>query len=187
MMYIFAVLFKTASMKVFYRLIKKQLDALIYGLIGPFSVLYLFPQFCLSIENQLGIDIPIINGIKYVGIAIMNIGLLIALWSAYQMFLSKKQNPSPFSLPKKVVKNGLFAIVRHPMMWSLHFVLIGQILVYHSPLIMIWFLLWLRFSYVYIARYEEPYLISVLGKEYIDYCKTTPRWIPKVLSNSKRK
>lgn len=174
-------------MKAFYRFIKRQTDMLIYGLIGPFSVLYLFPRFCLEIENGLEINIPIVDWIKYVGIVIMNVGLLIALWSALQMYLTKRQNPSPFSLPQKVVKNGLFGIVRHPMMWSLHFVLIGQILVYHSPLILIWFLLWWRFSYVYIARYEEPYLISVLGKEYIDYCKITPRWIPKVLSNNQRK
>ena len=90
-------------MKALYRFTKKQIDALIYGLIGPFSVLYLFPQFCLSIENHFGIDIPIINSIKYVGIVIMNLGLFIALWSAFQMFLTKKQNPSPFSLPKKLV------------------------------------------------------------------------------------
>ena len=174
-------------MKTFYRFITKQTDAVIYGLIGPFSILYLFPRFCLEIENRLDVNLPIIDVFKYLGIILMNGGLIIALWSTFQIYKSKKQSPSPFSLPKKVVNNGLFGIVRHPMMWSLHFVLIGQILVYHSPIIMIWFLLWVRFSYVYVARYEEPYLISVLGKEYIDYCKTTPRWIPKVFSNSKRK
>lgn len=174
-------------MKAFHRFIRKQTDALIYGLVGPFSILYLFPRFCLEIENRLKINIPIVDVFKYLGIIIMNLGLVIALWSALQMYISKRESPSPFSLPKKVVTKGLFSVVRHPMMWALHFVLIGQILVYHSPLIFVWFLLWWRFSYVYIARYEEPYLISVLGKEYIDYCKITPRWIPKVLSNNQRK
>src|SRR5690554_6458857 len=164
------------------KFLKRQIDATIYGLLGPFSVLYLFPRFCLELENQLNINVPVNEFLKYIGIVFMNLGMIIALWSAILMYKSRKASPSPFSLPKKVIQEGLYAFVRHPMMWALHFVLIGQILVHHSPLILIWFLLWWRFSYVYIARYEEPYLISVLGKEYIDYCKTTPRWIPKVLS-----
>lgn len=187
MIHIFAFLFLEVSMNSILRFLKKQTDALIYGLIGPFSVLYLFPRFCLETENRFGITFPAIGIFKYLGIILMNLGLVIALWSALQMYKSKKASPSPFSLPQKVIKDGLFGIVRHPMMWALHFVLIGQIFVYQSPLILIWFLLWWRFSLIYVARYEEPYLISLFGKEYIDYCRATPRWIPNIFRKTKRK
>ena len=186
MIHIFVFLL-IVGMDSFLRFFKKQIDALIYGLIGPFSILYLFPRFCLDAEARLGINLAVISVFKYLGIILMNLGLFIALWSALQMYRTKKASPSPFTLPQKIIKNGLFGIVRHPMMWALHFVLIGQVLLYHSPLILLWFVLWCRFSYVYIERYEEPYLVSVFGKAYIDYCKATPRWIPKVFGVNKRK
>lgn len=174
-------------MSLVFKFFKKQVDAIIYGLIGPFSVLYMFPHFCLEIENSIGINIPTITILKYLGIVLMNLGLILALWSAGQMYISKKANPNPFSFPHKLIKSGLFSVVRHPMMWALNFVLIGQIFVYNSPLILVWFLIWWRFSLIYIARYEEPYLLSIFGKEYIDYCRTTPRWIPDIFRNNKRK
>ena len=116
--------------------------------------------------------------VKYFGIFFLNLGGILALWSTIIMYKSKKASPSPFSLPKKVISTGPFNFVRHPMMWALHFVIIGQALVNNSPFIIIWFLIWLRFSILYIDRYEEPYLISIFGEEYVQYCKKTPRWIP---------
>ena len=163
------------------RILKRQLDAFIYGLIGPFSVLYLFPRFFLDIENQLGVNFEAVFILKWIGIILMNFGGVLAIWCAIIMYISKKATPSPFSTPQKVVTNGPYKYVRHPMMWSLNFVIIGQVLVWSSPFVFVWFLIWIRFSIIYVAKYEEPYLISLFGKEYLDYCKNTPRWIPRVL------
>ena len=161
--------------------IKKQIDAAIYGFVGPFAFAYIFPMFFkkLGIQfNFIFLEIPLL---KNFGIFFLNLGGILALWSTIIMYKSKKASPSPFSLPKKVISTGPFKYVRHPMMWALHFVIIGQILVNNSLFIVIWFIIWLRFSILYIDKYEEPYLISIFGDEYLQYCINTPRWIPNFL------
>lgn len=159
--------------------IKKQIDAAIYGFVGPFAFAYIFPNFFKNIEEKLNISIPQIDFLHYFGILLLNVGGILALWCTLEMYKSKKASPSPFSLPKKVVTTGPFMYVRHPMMWALHLVILGQIFVNNSPFIIIWFIIWIRFSIIYVDKYEEPYLKSIFGDEYVKYCKITPRWFPK--------
>ena len=156
--------------------IEKQIDALVYGFVGPFAFAYIFPLFFKNLENQFNLEIPKIATLNYFGIFFLNLGGILALWCTIIMYVSKKASPSPFTLPKKVITTGPFKYVRHPMMWALHFVILGQIFVNNSPFIIIWFIIWLRFSIIYIDKYEEPYLISIFGNEYVEYCKSTPRW-----------
>ncbi len=156
----------------------KQFDALVYGFVGPFAVAYIFPEFFKNLESKLNINIQNIDSFNYLGVVLLNLGGVLAIWCTIIMYISKKASPSPFTLPKKVITKGPFKYVRHPMMWALHFVILGQIFVNSSPLIIIWFLIWLRFAFIYIDKYEEPYLISLFGDEYLEYCKSTPRWFP---------
>jgi len=80
--------------------------------------------------------------------------------------------------PTQIVATGPYRLVRHPMMWTIHLVLAGQILTYSSPMIAVWFAIWYRFAAVYVSRYEEPHLVKVFADEYLEYCRRTPRWIP---------
>lgn len=159
--------------------LKKHIDGAIYLLIGPFAIMYLFPNFFID----LGFKLHIINFTStfshWLGIVFMNLGALLAVVCTIIMYNTKKASPSPFSKPLRVVNIGPFKYVRHPMVWSINFVLLGQILVYGSPLLIVWFLIWLRFAHLYIERYEEPYLISVFGQDYVEYSKQTARWLPK--------
>ena len=158
----------------------KQLDAIVYGIIGPFSVCYVIPKFFLDLQTKLGIQFQETEIFKYTGIFFMNFGALIAVWSMIVMHFTKKASVSPFTPPKMVITHGPFKYVRHPMMWAINFVMIGEIFAWRSPMVFMWFLIWIRFSVIYIARHEEPYLVSVFGEEYLAYCKKTPRWFMKL-------
>lgn len=162
-----------------YYFIGKQLDALVYSFIGPFAMLYVFPQFFLTLETKwhIQLDTPVV--MDYIGTALMWVGASIAIWCGTLLFL-KRNTISPFSSPTKLLRSGLYKYVRHPMMWAIHIVLIGEIIVFNSPLLILWFLVWLRFAVLYIDRYEEPYLYSIFGEKYMDYCKTTPKWFPVI-------
>lgn len=153
-------------------------DTLIYGVVAPFGVLYVFPRFFLGLEHSLGIELPRILVLKYAGVTLMNLGGLLAITCAVLMHSRKGGTISPFARPTALVRRGPYAWVRHPMMWAGNFVLIGLMLVYSSPLLALWLLIWSRFSAIYIDRYEEPYLVRVFGDEYLDYCRATPRWWP---------
>ncbi|WP_313107137.1 methyltransferase family protein [Stutzerimonas nitrititolerans] len=155
-----------------------RIDTLIYLIVGPFGVLYVFPRYLLQLEQQLGIELPRLAILKYAGVALMNLGGLLAVVCALMMYRHGKETVSPFVGPKTLLRSGPYAWVRHPMMWSGTFVLVGLMLVYSSPLMALWLAIWSRFAAVYIARYEEPYLESVFGEQYRDYCRHTPRWFP---------
>ncbi len=156
----------------------KSVDTLVYLFIGPFGVLYVFPHAFLSWEMQWGIELPQYQMLDRIGALLMKLGGMLTLWCAVLKYLHSRDSISPLERPAGMVTSGPYRLVRHPMMWSLNVVLIGEILTYSSPLIALWLIIWMRFAAVYIARYEEPYLASVFGDSYVDYCRKTPRWLP---------
>lgn len=155
----------------------KQLDALVYGIFGPFGVLYVFPRFCRGIDGTLHLMFPVSQVQDSIGTILMWAGAVLAIWCGIIM-LHNRSTVSAFSWATKLVRTGPYRVVRHPMMWAIHLVLIGEIIVWNSPMLVVWFFLWLRLAALYIDRYEEPHLISLFGEKYMDYCKTTPRWFP---------
>lgn len=167
------------SINKIYHFLLRHLDALIYGLIGPFAILYVFPQFLLQIERKANIHFEASLIMDHIGTLFMWIGAGLAIWCSIYLLITKN-TVSPLSSQTKVLTKGPFKIVRHPMMWSIHIVLIGEIFVYSSPVLIIWFLLWLRLAVIYVSRFEEPALVEHFGSSYLEYCKVTPRWFPKL-------
>lgn len=164
-------------------MLKKLLDALdslVYVLVAPFGILYVFPRFFLGLEQSLGVELPRFLALKYTGVLLMNLGGILALSCLIIMHFADRGSISPFTKPTQLVRKGPYALVRHPMMWAGKFVLIGLTLIYSSPLLLLWLIIWSRFAVVYIDRYEEPYLLSVFGDSYSQYCQTTPRWWPHI-------
>ena len=157
----------------------EAIDTLIYGLVAPFGVLYVFPRFFLQLEHSLGIDLPRFIALEYIGITLMYMSAILAISCALIMRFSGKGSFSPFAKPVTLVRKGPYALIRHPMMWAGKFVLIGLTLIYSSPLLALWLVIWSRFAVVYIDRYEEPYLISRFGNAYLEYRQATPRWWPR--------
>lgn len=158
--------------------IQKQVDALIYGLVGPFAMLYVFPQFFLGLERKIGIVfIPTVFQ-DSIGPSLMWAGAVLALWCGMVLLANRGGTVSAFSEPKTLITKGPFRFVRHPMMWAIHIVLIGEVIVFNSPMLILWLCVWLRIAHLYVSRYEEPNLGALFGNEYIEYCKRTPRWIP---------
>lgn len=170
-----------------YGFLQKQVDALIYGFIGPFAMLYVFPQFFLGLEKKMGIEFTTPALQDRFGTGLMWTGAVLAIWCGLVLLLYKGGTVSAFSQPKTLVARGPFRFVRHPMMWAIHLVLIGEILAFGSPMLVVWFCIWLRIAYLYVSRYEEPNLIALFGDGYLDYCKKTARWVPfLILKNDKK-
>lgn len=165
-------------MENFFKFLVRQLDALVYGFVGPLTVLLIVPKYLLGKEKDWGIILPIYEPIKYIGIFLMNFGGILAIWCTLIMFLTKNA-PSIFSKPQRIVQIGPYKVVRHPMMWALFFVLTGEVFAESSLFVLIWLVIFVRFSVIYIKQNEEPLLVSVFGEEYIGYCKKVPRWFPK--------
>lgn len=155
------------------------LDTLLYLLVAPFGILYVYPHFLLSVEQRLGIELPKSVMLEYMGVLLLYLGGVLALSCSLVMRFSVKGSINPFTKPVDLVRTGPYALVRHPMMWAGKFVLIGYVLIYSSPVLLLWLIAWSRLAVIYIERYEEPYLLKVFGQSYQDYCQSTPRWWPR--------
>ena len=79
----------------------------------------------------------------------------------------------------KVIRSGVFGIVRHPIyLGSILTFLSFTILSLSIVALIIWFVIII--FYYYLCRYEEKLLIGKLGEKYCDYMKDVPMFIPRI-------
>lgn len=80
---------------------------------------------------------------------------------------------------QRLVTYGIFRWVRNPLYVGNFFIWMGFVVIsgvlWFLPFAMVLFAV----EYTYIVAYEEGVLESIFGQEYLDYKKTTPRWIPR--------
>ncbi len=80
---------------------------------------------------------------------------------------------------QRLVTYGIFRWVRNPLYVGNFFIWMGFVLIsgvlWFLPIAIVIFAI----EYTLIVSYEEGVLESIFGQEYLDYKKTTPRWIPR--------
>lgn len=79
----------------------------------------------------------------------------------------------------KIVKNGVYSIVRHPI-YSSDIILGIGIFFFRPTLIIAINILWMSLFLIFWMRKEENALIERFGKEYEEYKKKVPMIIPKI-------
>ena len=141
--------------------------------------MYIIPQFLKNINSLPSSPGFGQNWFEQIGKYLMWFGAALAILSTLQMFLFGKGTPLVATPPKKILSTGIFGIVRHPMMWSITFVLMGESITYGSFILILWLIAWVRIGHLIVVNYEEPQLERRFGDEYIKYCKKVPRWIPR--------
>ena len=162
-----------------YKIIIHLIDGALYGFIGPFSVLYIIPQFLMKlvkIKTEDGFGIP---GVETAGIIIMWLGTALAIWCGVLMFLFGKGTFLVTSAPKKLMTRNIFGIIRNPMMWALFIIVFGEILLFGHFILLVWLIAMVRIIYLIVANYEEPQLERRFGENWKEYCQKVPPWIPR--------
>ncbi len=161
-----------------FSLLIKPMDCLLYVFIGPFTVLYIIPQFLLDLETDSLLHGFGINTIALVGRAFMLSGALLAIWCGLVMKIAGKGTPFVTSPPTSVLQKGIYSYSRNPMMLAIILTLFGEALNFGSLLLFVWLLAWGRAGHLIVVQYEEPQLERRFGEEYVNYCKQVNRWIP---------
>jgi len=103
-------------------------------------------------------------------------GILLALsaymaWASHRTIFGKKREEP------RVVHNGVFAVVRHPMYLSEILLYLGLLLLSVSLMAAGVWLLTIAFLH-FIARKEEQLLLARFGDEYASYMRRVPMWLP---------
>ncbi len=135
--------------------------------------LYLSSTF----DRYFEIDLP--GWSQMFGIILMTIGGIIGLMCVLTFIIRGKGTPAPFDAPKEFVSSGLYKFVRNPMYIGGVTILIGFGFCENSISILIFSVIWILLSNVFIIYFEEPTLKKRFGMSYELYFKNVNRWIPK--------
>ena len=140
------------------------------------TLFYLIFSGLVSMDKSLGMELP--GVLKIVGIPLVIGGLFLALWCAILLVLRGHGTPAPFDPPKKFVVLGPYRYVRNPMMLGGFSALLGVSFILASLSGILFILLLSLLFQLFILYIEEPGLLERFGKNYEDYKKNNPRWIP---------
>ena len=91
---------------------------------------------------------------------------------------------APDRFPRELITEGIYARMRHPRYVQLLIALIGYALIANYLAAYLAVALWVPGIYI-IALLEEKELRAHFGDIYDEYCRTVPRFLPRLRGDSK--
>ncbi len=157
------------------------------GLVFFFIIVGLFIIVSLWMDKFLGLPkLPPASLNIVVSVPILAIGLFLTLWSVLQ-FTKMKGTSVPFNPPPKLVTTGPYAYVRNPMLTGWFILLFGLgVLLRSISLLFVFTPLFILLNVLELKAVEEPELEKRLGKEYLEYRKRVPMFIPRPKVGTKK-
>jgi protein-S-isoprenylcysteine O-methyltransferase Ste14 len=146
-----------------------------FGFIALFIFVALQVDKLLDFPKLLPASLNII-----VSVPIIAIGLFLMAWSVLQ-FVRVKGTPVPFNPPPKLVTTGPYAHARNPMLTGVFILLFGLgVLLRSISLVSIFTPLFILSNVWELKAVEERELERRLGKDYVEYKKKVPMFIPRL-------
>lgn len=156
-------------------LVKPVLNTLLFTILVPATAAGWIP---LWLRGNASITDTV--GLRGVSILLIAVGVAIYLHTAFWGFaLHGLGTPAPIAPTKKLVVVGLHRYVRNPMYIGVALVVLGQAMLFWSGHLLRYAVLFLIIVHLFVVFYEEPTLERQFGREYGDYQKRVPRWIPR--------
>src|SRR5580704_1036306 len=138
--------------------------AITYSTLFIGLMLIYLPTRVLSLS---GITHPAaIEGPQLMGMMIGGAGALIALWCIFTFVRIGRGTPAPFDPPRLLVIRGPYQFVRNPMYIGAGLSLAGAALFYESVPLLVYGVVFLLASHLFVLLYEEPTLRRIFGSEY---------------------
>jgi len=110
----------------------------------------------------------------------------IAAWAACLDSFSRKGRgtPLPADAPRHLVTTGLFRHTRNPIMAAELAVIWAEAIYLASLGTTLYALLISVAAHLLVVHVEEPELRERFGQSYEDYCRSVPRWLPRLLGEA---
>src|SRR5215472_19133581 len=122
-----------------------------------------------------------IEPLRWVGAALIVLGLLPLLSSFARFAWDGLGTPAPIAPPTRLVVTGFYCRVRNPIYVALLVILLGEALLFGNEGVAVWGVLFWLFTFAVVVLGEEPSLREQFGTEYETYCRNVPRWLPRLV------
>lgn len=119
------------------------------------------------------------GGRQIAGIAVVLLGAGLTLWCVMTFAFVGRGTPAPFDPPRTLVIRGPYRFVRNPMYLGAATAILGAGLYYSLWPLLGYTAMFLLGTHVFVRLYEEPTLRRLFGSEYLAYCETVGRWMPR--------
>lgn len=117
---------------------------------------------------------------RYFGIPLIALGAALYLRCAWDFARFGLGTPAPIDPPRNLVAGGLYRYVRNPMYVGIVSMLLGECVFFESRRVLAFALFAVLATHLFVVCYEEPTLRKKFGASYEEYCRTVPRWIPRL-------
>jgi protein-S-isoprenylcysteine O-methyltransferase Ste14 len=154
-----------------------SLGSLMFFILAPGTILGLVPWWLT--RWRIGPPFFGIEPLRWVGAALIVLGLLPLLSSFARFAWEGLGTPAPIAPPTNLVVTGFYRRVRNPIYVALVIILLGEALVFGDERVAAWGMLFWLFTFAAVVIYEEPTLRQQFGEEYRTYCQNVPRWVPR--------
>ena len=131
-------------------------------------------RFCAT--TRIGISEPWLLGISL----FLLVGGLVIRWTAILTLGSFFNTSVAIHQDHRLIRTGLYRLVRHPSYSGLLLVFLGLGLSLGNWLSVAVVVIPFFAALLYRIRVEEFSLVEALGQDYVEYCKTTKRLLPGI-------
>ena len=154
-------------------------------LVAPVTMTLVIPAV---IVVGAGVRAPDLSSAAGIGLATVG-GLLIALGSGlliWTVALFDRVGKGTLGVgrvlgePVHLVVRGPYRHVRNPMISGVVCILLGEAAIAASGWLLLWAAIFFAFLATFIRFWEEPHLVKRYGREYVDYRRNVPAWIPRI-------
>jgi protein-S-isoprenylcysteine O-methyltransferase Ste14 len=152
------------------------LKNLLFTILVPGTVTIVVPYLILS---GRGVGMPDAWGAPQIlGLVLGAAGLLVYVSCHWDFAAHGRGTPAPVDPPRILVVRGLYRYVRNPMYVGVLLILLGEVLFFESPVLLLFVSPWLLLVHFFVVFYEEPALRRRFGESYEDYVRAVRRWVP---------
>ena len=157
--------------------VRALLGTIVFVAVVPATVIVLIPRWLT--RWQIGPPLLGTSLTRWLGAL-----LVVAATPLFVSFSSRfvwegRGTPAPIAPTERLVVGGPFRWVRNPGYVAVIAMLVGQGLFFASPAVLAYAGVVAIGFHLFVIAYEEPTLRDTYGREYDDYCRRVPRWLPR--------
>lgn len=149
----------------------------IFLVLLPGTVLVYLPWLMLTRSREL-LAVQL-GSLRVIGALPLVLGVSILLRCAWAFATIGRGTPAPIDPPRVLVVAGLYRYVRNPMYVGIVMALVGEAILFESINLLIYAAAFWLPAHLFVVLHEEPTLQRKFGRQYDEYRRQVPRWIPR--------
>ena len=120
------------------------------------------------------------NALFFIGLVPIILGLLTLIGFLWGFIVAGTGTPVPYDMPEELMVRGSYRFVRNPEYVGGCLLLVGQSILFKSFGFLLYGAVLFLLFHLLVVFVEERMLKREFGESYEQYCKSVPRWIPRL-------